>query len=197
MHTLGWQARWLCKLARVLSLSFLWSKGASIHPLFSYSLLIFSPGEARFALCVLASRHFMTVFLHSKSNKPFRLNEEIHALRLYSSKTSTFFFASKKHMKTVIWQMLNKSASQRLGVLGSLLGDRAAEVTAMAQQSFSDISLPSAFSTLSGPSSGASGLFSSFRGLRGTSEWYQDMSLLLWACWLMIQMIDFSWGLMC
>ena len=37
------------------------------------------------------------------------------------------------------------SQSQRLGVFGTLLGDKAAEVTAMAQQSFSDIALPTEF----------------------------------------------------
>lgn len=70
------------------------------------------------------------------------------------------------------------SQSQRLGVFGSMLGDRAAEVTAMAQQSFGDISLPSAFTSalplqLAGggddrngaaASSTASGLLSSLRG---------------------------------
>jgi hypothetical protein len=65
------------------------------------------------------------------------------------------------------------SQSQRLGVFGSMLGDKAAEVTAMAQQSFGDISLPSAFTSalpqLAGERGGAggttaSGLLSSFRG---------------------------------
>ena len=52
------------------------------------------------------------------------------------------------------------SQSQRFGVFGTLLGDKAAEVTAMAQQSFSDITLPSAFAS----APGASGLLSSFKG---------------------------------
>ena len=59
------------------------------------------------------------------------------------------------------------SQSQRLGVFGTLLGDKAAEVTAMAQQSFSDIALPSAFASAlaSGPDkNSASGLLSSFKG---------------------------------
>ena len=65
------------------------------------------------------------------------------------------------------------SQSQRLGVFGSLLGDKAAEVTAMAQQSFGDMSLPSAFASAlqsagaaAGPDSrGAGGtLLSSLRG---------------------------------
>ena len=61
-------------------------------------------------------------------------------------------------------QLQSKFTAQRFGALGSLLGDRAAEVTAMAQQSFSDISLP-AFSTALGASSGGgSGLLASFRG---------------------------------
>ncbi len=55
--------------------------------------------------------------------------------------------------------------SQRLGVFGTLLGDKAAEVTAMAQQSFSDIALPSAFaSALQSDRGSASGLLSSFKG---------------------------------
>lgn len=57
------------------------------------------------------------------------------------------------------------SQSQRLGVFGTLLGDKAAEVTAMAQQSFSDIALPSAFaSALASERGSASGLLSSFKG---------------------------------
>ena len=57
------------------------------------------------------------------------------------------------------------SQSQRLGVFGTLLGDKAAEVTAMAQQSFSDIALPSAFaSALASDKGSASGLLSSFKG---------------------------------
>ena len=66
------------------------------------------------------------------------------------------------------------SQSTRLGAFGSLLGDKAAEVTAMAQQSFGDISLPSALaSALQGASAaapnqagvgGGSTLLSSFRG---------------------------------
>ena len=64
-----------------------------------------------------------------------------------------------------------KFSSQRLGALGSLLGDRAAEVTAMAQQSFSDISLQSAFSSaLGGSSTGGTGLLASLRGFRGGTE---------------------------
>jgi hypothetical protein len=62
------------------------------------------------------------------------------------------------------------SQSTRLGAFGSLLGDKAAEVTAMAQQSFGDISLPSALaSALQGApnqasAGGGSTLLSSFRG---------------------------------
>ena len=64
--------------------------------------------------------------------------------------------------------------SQRLGAFGSLLGDKAAEVTAMASQSLGDY-VPTAFpsglasSSLSGFTSGASGLFAGFKGLRGSS----------------------------
>ena len=64
--------------------------------------------------------------------------------------------------------------SQRLGAFGSLLGDKAAEVTAMAQQSLGDY-VPTAFpsglasSSLSGFTSGASGLFAGFKGLRGSN----------------------------
>ena len=68
------------------------------------------------------------------------------------------------------------SQSARLGVFGSLLGDKAAEVTAMAQQSFGDISLPSAFaSALQGGApyqagtGGGSTLLSSFRGSFNTA----------------------------
>jgi len=66
--------------------------------------------------------------------------------------------------------------SQRLGAFGSLLGDKAAEVTAMAQQSLGDY-VPTAFpsglasSSLSGFTSGASGLFAGFKGLRGSNGW--------------------------
>ena len=59
------------------------------------------------------------------------------------------------------------SQSQRLGVFGTLLGDKAAEVTAMAQQSFSDIALPSAFASAlasGADKNSASGLLSSFKG---------------------------------
>ncbi len=59
------------------------------------------------------------------------------------------------------------SQSQRLGVFGSMLGDKAAEVTAMAQQSFGDISLPSALTSAlgtSGTDRSAAGLLSTFRG---------------------------------
>ncbi|KAK9806237.1 hypothetical protein WJX72_006789 [[Myrmecia] bisecta] len=58
----------------------------------------------------------------------------------------------------------SKFTSQRLGAFGSLLGDKAAEVTAMAQQSFGDMLQP-AF-----PLSSASGLLSTFRGFKGTTE---------------------------
>lgn len=65
----------------------------------------------------------------------------------------------------------SRFTSQRLGALGSLLGDRAAEVTAMAQQSFSDMSLPTAFTSALGSSGGgATGLLASFRGFRGGAE---------------------------
>ncbi|KAL3140348.1 hypothetical protein ABBQ38_004612 [Trebouxia sp. C0009 RCD-2024] len=66
------------------------------------------------------------------------------------------------------------ASSQRLGAFGSLLGDKAAEVTAMAQQSLGDY-VPSAFpsglasTSLSGFTSQASGLFAGFKGLRGSS----------------------------
>ncbi|KAK9916663.1 hypothetical protein WJX75_005479 [Coccomyxa subellipsoidea] len=59
------------------------------------------------------------------------------------------------------------SQSQRLGVFGSMLGDKAAEVTAMAQQSFGDISLPSALTSAlgnTGTDRSAAGLLSTFRG---------------------------------
>ncbi|CAL8464776.1 g4311 [Coccomyxa elongata] len=59
------------------------------------------------------------------------------------------------------------SQSQRLGVFGSMLGDKAAEVTAMAQQSFGDISLPSALTSALGTAAtdrSAAGLLSTFRG---------------------------------
>ena len=66
------------------------------------------------------------------------------------------------------------SQSQRLGVFGTLLGDKAAEVTAMAQQSFSDIALPSAFASAlasGADKNSASGLLSSFKGsFQGTSS---------------------------
>lgn len=72
---------------------------------------------------------------------------------------------------TAFESLQSRFTSQRLGALSSLLGDRAAEVTAMAQQSFSDIGLPSAFtSALGGSSTGASSLLASFRGLRGATE---------------------------
>ena len=64
--------------------------------------------------------------------------------------------------------------SQRLGAFGSLLGDKAAEVTAMAQQSLGDY-VPTAFpsrlssSSLSDFMSGATGLFAGFKGLRGSN----------------------------
>lgn len=63
------------------------------------------------------------------------------------------------------------ASSQRLGAFGSLLGDKAAEVTAMAQQSLGDY-VPTAFpsglasSSLSGLTSQASGLFAGFKGMR-------------------------------
>lgn len=63
--------------------------------------------------------------------------------------------------------------SQRLGAFGSLLGDKAAEVTAMAQQSLGDY-VPSAFpsglasSGLSNLTHGASGLLAGFKGLRSS-----------------------------
>ena len=74
-----------------------------------------------------------------------------------------------------MWPLQSRSSSpsQRLGVFGSLLGDKAAEVTAMAQQSFGDMSLPSAFASAlqsagaaAGPDRGAGGgtLLSSLRG---------------------------------
>ena len=71
---------------------------------------------------------------------------------------------------SIIMQALQtKFTAQRFGALGSLLGDRAAEVTAMAQQSFSDISLPSAFSSaLGGTAGGGTGLLASFRGFNRT-----------------------------
>jgi hypothetical protein len=61
------------------------------------------------------------------------------------------------------------SQGQRLGVFGSMLGDKAAEVTAMAQQSFGDMSLPSAFASAlpqlaADRGAAASTLLSSFRG---------------------------------
>lgn len=49
------------------------------------------------------------------------------------------------------------SQGQRLGVFGSLLGDKAAEVTALAQQSFGDMSLPSAFASALQGAGGAAG----------------------------------------
>lgn len=66
------------------------------------------------------------------------------------------------------------ASSQRLGAFGSLLGDKAAEVTAMAQQSLGDY-VPTAFpsglasSSLSGFTSQASGLLAGFKGLRGSN----------------------------
>ena len=65
--------------------------------------------------------------------------------------------------------------SERFGAFSSLLGGKAAEVTAMAQQSIGDV-LPSAFpgglssSSLSGFTSGASGFLSSFKGLRSSTN---------------------------
>lgn len=62
--------------------------------------------------------------------------------------------------------MQNKFTSQRLGAFGSLLGDKAAEVTAMAQQSLGDMSmgLPSSFTSALGTGAGgASGLLSTLR----------------------------------
>lgn len=60
----------------------------------------------------------------------------------------------------------SKFTSQSLGAFGSLLGDKAAEVTAMAQQSLGDMSmgLPSSLtSALGSGTSGASGLLSTLR----------------------------------
>ncbi|KAK9836059.1 hypothetical protein WJX84_002269, partial [Apatococcus fuscideae] len=63
----------------------------------------------------------------------------------------------------------SRFTSQRLG-FGSLsvLGDKAAEVTAMAQQSFGD--LPSFPTGLTSGFTGASGLLAGFRGFRGASD---------------------------
>ena len=64
--------------------------------------------------------------------------------------------------------------SQRLGAFGSVLGDKAAEITAMASQSLGDY-VPTAFpsglasSGLSGLTSGASGLLAGFKGFRGSN----------------------------
>ena len=62
--------------------------------------------------------------------------------------------------------------TQRLGAFGSLLGDKAAEVTAMAQQSLGDSNslhsaFTSAFSTLQHNAPSAGGLLSSLRGFKG------------------------------
>ena len=79
--------------------------------------------------------------------------------------------SSGPEAKLCLQALQSRFTAQRLGALGSLLGDRAAEVTAMAQQSFSDISLPSAFTSALGGSSGsATGLLASFRGFRGGTE---------------------------
>ena len=65
--------------------------------------------------------------------------------------------------------------TQRLGAFGSLLGDKAAEVTAMAQQSLGDSAslhsaFTNAFSHLQGTAPSAGGLLSSLRGLKGPSS---------------------------
>ena len=66
------------------------------------------------------------------------------------------------------------ASSQRLGAFGSLLVDKSAEVTALAQQSLGDYG-PTAFpkglssSSLSGFTSQASGLFAGFKGLRASN----------------------------
>ena len=55
----------------------------------------------------------------------------------------------------------------RLGVFGALIGDKAAEVTALAQQSFGEMALPSALQQALGGSSGsASSLLSTLRGFQ-------------------------------
>ena len=94
-------------------------------------------------------------------------------------------------MQMLVWHTLRQAAVSpaaslqtiqarlpraRLGAFGALLGDKAAEVTALAQASFTDMALPSALSDMSLPSaltsalgtgsSGAAGLLSSLRGFQ-------------------------------
>lgn len=70
---------------------------------------------------------------------------------------------------TCLQALQSRFTSQRLG-FGSLsvLGDKAAEVTAMAQQSFGD--LPSFPSGLTSGFTGASGLLAGFRGFRSATD---------------------------
>ena len=68
----------------------------------------------------------------------------------------------------MVQALQTRFGGQRLGALGALLGDKAAEVTAMAQQSLGDSAtlqsaFTSAFSQLGGGAGAASGLLSSLR----------------------------------
>lgn len=76
----------------------------------------------------------------------------------------------------VVQDLQSRWKTQRFGALGSMLGDKAAEVTALAQQSLGDSSaslglhsaFTSAFSHLPLGAQSAGGLLSSFRGFKGT-----------------------------
>ena len=76
------------------------------------------------------------------------------------------------HITSQLWcgtqALQSRFGGQRLGALGALLGDKAAEVTAMAQQSLGDpttlqSAFTSAFSQLGGGAGAASGILSSLR----------------------------------